>query len=165
MTIMIVEDTAMMRRRLKEILIRDLNVKEEHITEVPNGHEAVKQYKQVNPDYVFLDIFMPGMNGVETMRQIKAMDAEAYVIMVTASASRRIVIESILAGAKDYIKKPPTLEKMARSLSIDLFNPQPKKRERTPELVNEKEKAPTRDIIEEIKNDPAFESDEPMPAV
>lgn len=154
MTVLIVEDTDLMRRRLREILVHELKIQDANIYEVPNGHEAVKQYKAVNPDYVFLDIFMPGMNGIRTMAKLKAMDPDVYAIMITASATRQVVIEAILAGAKDYIKKPPTLEKIARSLNINLFNPQPQPRERHQGVTGV-----SKALITEVMADTAFDLD------
>ena len=176
MTILIVEDASLMRLRLREILTNDLNVEPENIHEVANGHEALQKYRTINPDYVFLDIYMPGISGVETVAELKKIDSDAYVIMMTASSDRRTVVNCIRNGAKDYIKKPPTLEKVARSLSIDLYNPKPMKRaDRKVEIVSVnsvkdepnpeedpftvKDKAPTRDIIDEIFSDIEFDID------
>ena len=158
MTVMVVEDTAMMRRRLREVLVKELKVAEKNIYEMANGHEAVNQYKIVNPDYVLLDIFMPGIDGVETMRQLKAIDPDAYVVMVTSSSTRRVVIDSILAGARDYIKKPPTLQKIASALKIDLFNPQPKPRERAVVVADDAKEQKA--VIDKIVKDQAFDEED-----
>lgn len=163
MTILIVEDADLMRLRLREILVTELNVENDNIFEAKHAQEALTSYKKINPDYVFLDIYMPGMNGVDAVEEILKVDPTAYIIMFTSSSERRTVISCIRNGARDYIKKPPTLEKVARSLSIDLRNPKPMKRtERTVPLIHAKtleakDKAPNRDIIEEIMNDPAFD--------
>lgn len=168
MTILIVEDADLMRLRLRDILVSELNLENENIHEAKNGHEALSKYDSINPDYVFLDIYMPGISGVDTVEEIKKIDPDAYIIMVTSSSDKQTVINCIRNGAKDYIKKPPTLEKVSRALNIDVFNPRPVKRaDRQVEILStttidnndleSRKKAANRDIIEEIIHDTSFE--------
>lgn len=100
--VLIVDDAAFMRMRLKKILSEAGH----DIVEAGNGAEAVEIYKEKRPDVVLMDITMPEMDGIAALRQIIEEDSEARVIMVTALGQKRMVMESVKAGAKDFIVKP-----------------------------------------------------------
>ena len=71
-----------------------------------SGEEALPAYMQEKPDVVLLDIQMPGMDGLETLREIKALDQGANVIMVTVIEDDEIAKRAMAEGALDYITKP-----------------------------------------------------------
>ncbi len=71
-----------------------------------SGEEALPAYMQEKPDMVLLDIKMPGMDGLETLREIKVLDQGANVIMVTAIKDDEFVKRAMVEGALDYITKP-----------------------------------------------------------
>ena len=101
--ILICDDAAFMRMMIKDILSKNgYNV----AGEAENGAKAVEKYKEVNPDLVLMDITMPEMDGIQALKNIKAGDANACVIMCSAMGQQAMVIESIQAGAKDFIVKP-----------------------------------------------------------
>ncbi len=79
-----------------------------------NGKAGVDIYKSMHPDVdlVTLDITMPEMDGLETLKQIKAFDPNATIIMVTAIGTAESVKEAIKLGAKGYIVKPLDREKV-----------------------------------------------------
>lgn len=79
-----------------------------------NGAEGVEMYKKLMPDFVTMDIEMPGMNGLDALKGILEHDRGAVVIMVTSVAKKDSVIECVKAGARSYILKPFTPE-MVRS--------------------------------------------------
>lgn len=74
--------------------------------EAENGAMAVEKYKQLKPDLVTMDIVMPGVNGIDALKQIKAFDPNARVIMCTAVGQEAMVRTAIVSGAKGYIVKP-----------------------------------------------------------
>ena len=74
-----------------------------------SGEEALPAYMQEKPDVVLLDIQMPGMDGLETLRELKALDQGANVIMVTVIADDEIAKQAMAEGALDYIIKPVDL--------------------------------------------------------
>ena len=76
------------------------------VAEAENGLKAVEKYSEFNPDLVLMDITMPEMDGIEALKKIKAMDANAVVVMCSAMGQQAMVIESIQSGAKDFIVKP-----------------------------------------------------------
>ena len=74
-----------------------------------SGEEALPAYMQEKPDVVLLDIHMPGMDGLETLQELKVLDQGANVIMVTAIEDDEIVMRAMAEGALDYIIKPVDL--------------------------------------------------------
>lgn len=101
--ILICDDAAFMRMMIKDILSKNgYNV----AGEAENGLRAVEKYKEVSPDLVLMDITMPEMDGIQALKEIKKADAGAKVIMCSAMGQQAMVIESIQAGAKDFIVKP-----------------------------------------------------------
>lgn len=100
--ILIVDDAQFMRLRCARLL------KEQgyEICEAQNGREAVEVYQEVRPDAVLLDITMPEMDGLTALRQIKQIDPNARVAMLTALGQHGIVLEAVKAGARDFVVKP-----------------------------------------------------------
>jgi two-component system chemotaxis response regulator CheY len=84
-----------------------------YITEsAGTGEHALRLVAQRAPDLILLDITMPEMDGLETLKQIKAFDPNATIIMVTAIGTAESVKEAIKLGAKGYIVKPLDREKV-----------------------------------------------------
>lgn len=101
--ILICDDAAFMRMMIKDILTKNgYNV----IGEAENGAVAVDKYAEVKPDLVMMDITMPEKDGLQALKEIKAKDPSANIIMCSAMGQQAMVIESIQAGAKDFIVKP-----------------------------------------------------------
>ena len=101
--ILICDDAAFMRMMIKDILTKNgYNV----VGEAENGAIAVEKYAELKPDLVLMDITMPEMDGIQALKGIKANNPAASVIMCSAMGQQAMVIESIQAGAKDFIVKP-----------------------------------------------------------
>ncbi len=100
--ILIVDDAAFMRMRCSKLLTEVGH----EVIEASNGAEAVEKYRSVKPDGVLLDITMPKMDGIMTLQEIKKIDPDAQVAMVTAMGQRSMVMSALKAGAKDFIVKP-----------------------------------------------------------
>lgn len=102
-SVLIVDDAAFMRMMIKDILVKNgYNV----VGEAENGLRAIEKYKELSPDLVIMDITMPDMDGIQAVRQIKKINADAKIIMCSAMGQQAMVIESIQAGARDFIVKP-----------------------------------------------------------
>ena len=101
--ILIVDDAAFMRIMIKDILTKNGY---EVVAEAANGVEAVELYKSHQPDLVTMDITMPEMDGIEAVKQIKAVNPAAKVIMCSAMGQQSMVMDAIKAGANDFIVKP-----------------------------------------------------------
>ena len=101
--ILICDDATFMRMMIKDILSKNgYNV----AGEAENGAKAVEKYAELKPDLVLMDITMPEMDGIQALKKIKESDPSALVIMCSAMGQQAMVIESIQAGAKDFIVKP-----------------------------------------------------------
>jgi len=81
-----------------------------------NGYEAVECAKQNSFDIAFLDIKMPGINGVETFKQIKQFSPETIVVMMTAYAVQHLIKEAISEGAYACISKPFDMDKIMETI-------------------------------------------------
>ena len=101
--ILICDDAAFMRMMIKDILTKNGY---DVAGEAENGQVAVDKYSEVKPDLVMMDITMPEKDGIQALKEIKAKDPSANVIMCSAMGQQALVIESIQAGAKDFIVKP-----------------------------------------------------------
>ncbi|MDR2547152.1 MAG: response regulator [Lachnospiraceae bacterium] len=111
--IMIVDDAAFMRMMIKDILSKNgYNV----IGEAENGLKAIEKYNELQPDLVLMDITMPEMDGIAALKQIKAANSSALVIMCSAMGQQAMVIESIQAGARDFIVKPFQAERVIEAV-------------------------------------------------
>lgn len=71
-----------------------------------SGEEAVEKVKDTRPDLMLLDMRMPGMGGIEALKQTKEFEPKIEVVMVTAVHDEAAVKKSMELGASDYIKKP-----------------------------------------------------------
>lgn len=101
--ILITDDALFMRVTLKNILTQNGY---EVVGEAQNGRESVELYQKLRPDLVTMDITMPELDGISALKEIKASDPNAKVIMCTAMGQKNMVVEAIQAGAKDFIVKP-----------------------------------------------------------
>ncbi len=112
--ILIVDDAAFMR-----MVIRDILTKKgyEVVGEAKDGKESVAMYKELKPDLVLMDITMPEMDGIAALKEIRKIDSEAAVIMCSALGQQAMVIDSIQAGAKDYIVKPFQADRVIEAVS------------------------------------------------
>lgn len=101
--VLIVDDAAFMRMMLKDILVKNGY---EIAGEATNGIKAIEIYKVEKPDLVTMDITMPDMDGIQAVKEIKAIDPNAKIIMCSAMGQQAMVMDSIKSGAKDFIVKP-----------------------------------------------------------
>ncbi len=101
--ILIVDDAAFMSMMIKDVLSKNnYNV----VGEAENGKKGIEKFQELDPELVIMDITMPEVNGIEAVKKIKEIDANANVIMCSAMGQQAMVIEAIQAGAKDFIVKP-----------------------------------------------------------
>jgi two-component system chemotaxis response regulator CheY len=115
--ILIVDDAAFMRMMIKEILTKNgYNV----VGEAQDGAQAVEKYKELRPDLVTMDITMPEMDGIHALKEIRAFDPNAKVIMCSAMGQQAMVIDAIQAGAKDFIVKPFQADRVIEAIKKTL---------------------------------------------
>jgi DNA-binding NarL/FixJ family response regulator len=108
-TVSIVEDNDKLRATLARVLNRADGFK--CISDYPNAEDALKALPQVRPDVVLMDINLPGMNGVECVRQLKTAAPQIQVMMLTVYEDTENIFEALAAGANGYLlKRTPTQE-------------------------------------------------------
>lgn len=111
--VLIVDDASFMRMMIKDILTKNGYTV---AGEAENGAKAIEKYREVAPDLVIMDITMPEVNGIEAVKEIKKIDANAKIIMCSAMGQQGMVIESIQAGARDFIVKPFQVERVVEAV-------------------------------------------------
>lgn len=98
--ILLVDDSAFMRKVLRDIFE---SAGYTNFSEAGNGTEAIQKFKSEKPDFIFLDIIMPDVNGMDVLREI---GSEARVIVVSAVGQKEMIEQAKTLGALDYIVKP-----------------------------------------------------------
>ena len=115
--ILIVDDEAMNRKVITSMLQNN-----EYVLETAcNGIEALEKAEEIGPDLILLDVMMPGMDGIETCRQLKNNESTSHVpiVMVTALADKNSRICGLSAGANDFVTKPvDTIELIIRTKNL-----------------------------------------------
>lgn len=108
--LMIVDDHKLMREGIKRILsdIKDIVV----VSEAADGETAIKNAHIYNPDVILLDIVMPKIDGIETLRRIKDIGIKSKIIMLSGYTSKKYIIDSIKMGANGYITKDNDVERL-----------------------------------------------------
>jgi len=101
--ILIVDDALFMRRMLSNILEEE---NFEVVAEAQTGIEAIEQFKKCRPDITVLDIVMPGMSGIEALKEIRKIDGAARVVICSAIGQEALRNDAMASGAMDYILKP-----------------------------------------------------------
>lgn len=111
--VLIVDDSAVIRRILTDILSADPTI--EVVGAAPNGRIALQMIAQLKPDIVTLDIEMPEMDGIETLREVRRSNPQLPVIMFSSLTERGALstIEALSAGASDYVTKPASIGSVA----------------------------------------------------
>ncbi len=112
--VLIVDDHEMVRDGLSVMMEReeDFTV----VGEAQNGLEAVEKTKALNPDVVLMDLRMPDMDGVEAMRQIRAVQDDVKFLVLTTYDSDEYIFDAIEAGAKGYLLKDTSREELFRAV-------------------------------------------------
>jgi two-component system chemotaxis response regulator CheY len=101
--VLVVDDAAFMRKMVSDVLTRGGH---EVVGEAGDGTEAVSRYQELRPEVTTLDITMPQKDGLTALREIIELDPTARVVMCSALGQETKVLESIKAGAKDFVVKP-----------------------------------------------------------
>ncbi|WP_071459455.1 response regulator [Bacillus massilinigeriensis] len=115
--ILVVDDAAFMRMMIKDILTKNGF---EVVAEAADGAQAIEKYKEFQPDLVTMDITMPEMDGIQSLKEIRKINPNAKVIMCSAMGQQAMVIDAIQAGAKDFIVKPFQADRVIEAISKSL---------------------------------------------
>ena len=113
-SILIVDDHEVVRNGIRSYLetIKDFEV----VGEADSGEMAVQMVSELIPDIVLLDLIMPGMDGVETTRQIKKITPRTQVVVLTSYHEDVHIFPALKAGAISYILKDMKMEKLVDAL-------------------------------------------------
>ncbi|WP_310832276.1 helix-turn-helix domain-containing protein [Paenibacillus pedocola] len=132
-TLLIADDEALEREGL-ELMIRHLFPDTFEFLHAENGRRAIQLAEEHRPDIVFMDIKMPGIQGLEAVRQILHKLPSAKIVMITAHDYFSYAKEGLLLGVKDYLLKPARREEVADVLKQLIAEIQEEKRRRHEQL-------------------------------
>ena len=106
--ILIVDDEESIGDALKQVF----EYEGHHVRVARNGPDALASVENAPPDVTFLDVKMPGMDGLEVLERIRSDDAQALVIMISGHGTIDTAVEATRKGAYDFLEKPLTPEKL-----------------------------------------------------
>jgi len=113
LNVLIVDDSLIMRVNL----VRSLEgIGHNIVSEAIDGYSSITAYKEFKPDLVTMDITMPDMDGITAVQKIKEINSDANIIMVTSHGQESMVMNALKAGAKGYILKPVSPEKLREAI-------------------------------------------------
>jgi two-component system chemotaxis response regulator CheY len=111
--VLVVDDSLIMRRNITK-MVEALGHKV--IGEAKDGNEAIVFYTRLKPDLVTMDITMPEMDGITAVKELKKLDKDVKIIMVTSHGQEEMVLNAVRSGASGYLLKPVNLIKLRDSL-------------------------------------------------
>jgi two-component system, NtrC family, sensor kinase len=112
MNVLLVDD----EKHFREILVKRLNQRGMVALQASNGEEALRLLEEKPVNVIVMDVKMPKMNGIETLRHVKERYPATEVIMLTGHASTRDGVDGIKSGAFDYLTKPIEFEQLLRKI-------------------------------------------------
>jgi two-component system chemotaxis response regulator CheY len=102
-TLLIIDDSPFIAMEIKNIVSeRGYEV----VGHSRNGEEGIRKYDELRPDYVTIDIIMPGIDGIETAQKIREIDADAKIVMLSSLCDEETMKELEAAGLKYIVEKP-----------------------------------------------------------
>lgn len=117
-TVLLIDDEPHIRKFVS-LILKQLGV--QLTFEAANGQDALEIYRREQPDLVLLDISMPVMDGLDTLRNLMEIDPNAIVIMLTSIVNRQSIDEALSLGAANYIRKDTPKEEITAAL-IETIN-------------------------------------------
>ena len=115
--ILVVDDEPHIRKYVS-LILKQMGVTQ--IFEAENGEDAVVAYQRDKPRLVLMDVNMPRIDGLQALRQLKEIDPECRVVMLTSLTNRDTVQQALDLGAENYIRKDTPKEEIANAL-IETF--------------------------------------------
>ena len=119
--ILVVDDIKSIRQTLSGIL----GDEGYNVVLAEDGYQAIEAASQTPFDFIFMDIKMPGINGVQTFREIQKINPEAVVIMMTAYSVESLVRQALGEGAYGVVYKPFDIDEIVSIVDSALRCPQP----------------------------------------
>lgn len=115
--ILVVDDAPYVRQMFKDVL-KTYNYKVSG--EASDGEKALKKYRRIKPDIVIMDILMPTLDGISSMKNILEYDSNAKIIVVTAVGKKGLEKECMKVGAKAFLTKPFKIDELLATLKKTL---------------------------------------------
>jgi CheY-like chemotaxis protein len=115
-TILVVDDEPLIR----DLLVQFLSLRGYRALGVKDGSDALAMVEQAPPDLILLDLFLPGMDGAEALRQLRQRDYAGGVILITGSHDEDTLDEAWALGPQEVIGKPIDLEQLLTSIQLVL---------------------------------------------
>ncbi len=106
---------------IRDVLAEYLQGKGFEVLQAAGGEDAIRRLPEFRPQVVLLDINMPGLTGVETLRRIKSLPEQAAVIMVSGIEDLETARQTLALGASDYVTKPVDFQYLDSVLEVHLF--------------------------------------------
>jgi len=100
-----------------DTLAERLRNRDFHVTTALNGEDALEKVKEYNFDVVVIDVLMPGLSGVEVLREMKKIKPLTEAIMLTGHATVETAIEGMKLGAYDYLMKPCDIDVLVEKIN------------------------------------------------
>lgn len=119
--ILVADDEPMIRDLLRRVLIRHHH----EIIVASDGREAVDGFRQHRPDVVLVDLHMPGLNGLEVLRQIRGIDPACAVIVLTGGGTDTLEAQARQFGATDFVRKGLSLDDLIVATNTAAARPRP----------------------------------------
>ena len=113
-TVLVIDDHPLVRNGLRRLF--ELGEDFQFVGEAADGATGLDLAKQLNPDLIVLDISMKGMNGIETLKAIKAADLDSQVIMLTYSDDEDILMSALRGGADGFLLKSMDIDEVCEKL-------------------------------------------------
>ncbi len=111
--ILIIDDSPIARKMLKACIPKD---REYEIHEACNGKEGIEIFKEVSPDITFMDLTMPVLDGFKTIPQLRQLNPDAIIIVLTADVQPKSLAEVLTLGALTLLKKPAKMESIQNAM-------------------------------------------------
>lgn len=112
-TILLVDDEPHIRKFVS-LILKQLG--SPVVLEATNGEEAIEIYRRENPDLVLMDVSMPKLDGIETLKALKVIDPNCAVIMLTSIVNRDTIEQAVESGALNYIRKDIPKDEIAKAI-------------------------------------------------
>jgi len=111
--LLIVDDHPIVRRGLKEVLKREPDIS---VLEAANAREALNQFKDKDFDLVILDLDMPGMNGIDLLKEIKRQHKNVSVLVLSVYPEEQVAVRVLKAGASGFVSKEAAAEQLVKAI-------------------------------------------------
>lgn len=156
-TILVIDDEDSVRRALSEILEDEGYT----VLAAASGEEGAERALAVSPDAIFLDVWLPGIDGIEALRMMRERGVQAPVIMISGHGTIETAVKATKLGAYDFVEKPLALERvlLVTANALRQVRLERKNRALRSELRREAEYLGKSDAVERLRRDLAAATD------